>query len=143
MRHIATVVVALAATTLLVPSAQAGTRTPIEITDVRVITSDVGDATTDLAGCESADSVDVRARAEFTLTHGQFQGIRDFQCDDGVSGFVVRLTASFGDGGSIGWWSIVDSYGDLAGLHGAGMLVGTPVGDDGISDHYTGWVTWS
>jgi hypothetical protein len=69
------------------------------------------------------------------------------QCADGVSGFVVRLTANFSDG-SYGSWSIVDSYGALAGMSGAGKITGTGFGgdtpdpaDDGIDDHYTGWVT--
>ncbi len=132
--------VALFATALLAPAAQAGTRTAIEFTDVRTFEGD-SSVTTSLAECPTATAVDLRARAVFGPRHGVFVGIRDFQCGDG-SGFVVRVTARFNDEGSTGSWSIVRSYGGLAGLRGAGKLVGTPTDAPGISDHYTGWVTW-
>ena len=140
---------ALAAPFLSLPAAQAATRSPIDFTDHRVgfgdaVTSEV---TTNLAECPTAVAVDLMAHAEFTRTHGVFIGVRDIQCGSGT-GFVVRLTATFGGGGSFGSWSIVDSYGALAGMRGAGKIVGTGFGgetedpaDDGIDDHYTGWVT--
>jgi hypothetical protein len=74
-----------------------------------------------------------------TPIKGIFTALRDFQCGGGT-GFVVRLRASFANEGSSGTWSIVDAYGDLAGLSGSGKLVGEPV-EGGIIDHYNGWVT--
>ena len=139
--------VAIAAPFLFVPSADAGTRDTIDLTDHRIGLHQ-SSVTTDLAECPTAVAVDLMAHVEFTRTHGVFVGVRDFQCGD-RTGFVVRLTANFGDG-SHGSWSIVDSYGALAGLRGSGKIVGTPFGfdtedpsDDGIDDHYTGSITWT
>jgi hypothetical protein len=136
---------ALAAPLLMVPAAGAATRDTIDFTDHRV-GLDISSVTTDLAECPTAEAVDVMAHVEFTLTHGVFIGIRDFQCGGGT-GFVVRLTANFSDG-SYGSWSIIDAYGALEGLRGSGKIVGTAFGgdtedpsDDGIDDHYTGWIT--
>ena len=151
MRHsflVAAAVGGLATPLLMAPTAHAGTRGTIDFTDHRV-GLETSSVTTDLAACPTAVAVDRRAHVEFTRHHGVFHGVRDMQCGDGT-GFVVRLTARFGEGGSTGTWSIVDAYGDLEGLHGAGTLVGTGFGgdtedpsDDGIDDHYTGWITWS
>ena len=145
MRHprtLAALALALTAPLLLAPAADGGTRMPISFDDTRIVSDEnlPGDATTSLAGCATAVSVDQRVHAAFPKPHGVFIGIRDFQCGGG-DGFVVRLTARFGEGGSSGSWSIVTSYGDLAGMSGSGKLVGEPFGDDGIIDHYTGWVT--
>lgn len=126
---------------LVAAPAHAGTRSTITIDDTRVFAPDnpPGEATTSLAGCAHATSVDVRAKGIGNPVKGVFIGIRDFQCGDG-SGFVVRLQATFGAGGSSGTWSVTTSYGDLAGMSGSGRLVGEPV-DGGIIDHYTGAIT--
>ncbi|MFC6285476.1 hypothetical protein ACFP3Q_06045 [Nocardioides sp. GCM10027113] len=144
--RIAAAVVAATAVTLPPPAA-AASRVPVEFTDTRLFTSDTGQVTTSLAECPTATSVDVMARAAFTGSGsgflGVFVGVRDIQCDQG-GGFVVRLSARFGQGGSVGSWSVVDSYGSLAGLRGAGSLVGEPLdagGVAGIADHYTGTLT--
>jgi hypothetical protein len=131
---------ALFATALLAPAAQAGTRMTIEFTDVRTFEGD-SSVTTSLDECPTATTEDHRTHTVFGPRHGVFVGIRDFQCGDG-SGFVVRVTARFNDEGSTGSWSIVSAYGSLAGLRGAGSLVGTSTDAPGIIDHYTGWVTW-
>jgi hypothetical protein len=134
----------LVGSVLLAPQALAGTRSTVDFTDVRGFVDRSSAATTDLPGCATATGVDLRANLAFPPPHGVFIGIRDFQCGDGT-GFVVRLTATFTDEGSTGSWSIVDAYGDLAGLQGSGKLVGTPTGTPeapAISDHYTGWITW-
>ena len=140
------VAAALAVPFLVLPAADAATRSPIDFTDHRV-GLDTSTVTTDLAECPTAVAVDLRSHVEFTRSHGVFIGVRDIQCGSGT-GFVVRLTANFGDDGSSGSWSIIDAYGALAGMRGAGKLTGTPFGgdtedpsDDGIDDHYTGWVT--
>src|SRR5690349_17945763 len=101
---------------LLAAPALAGTRGTITIDDTRIFAegNPPGDATTSLPGCAHATSVDQRAKGLGTPVKGLFIGIRDFQCGNG-SGFVVRLQASFGAGGSSGTWSITTSYGDLAG----------------------------
>jgi hypothetical protein len=137
---------ALAYPVLMVPAADAATRSTIDFTDHRV-GLDSSSVTTDLAECPTAVAVEVMGHVEFTRTHGVFIGVRDIQCG-GNTGFVVRLTANFGDGGSFGSWSIIDAYGALEGLRGSGKIVGTGFGgetedpsDDGIDDHYTGWIT--
>ena len=98
-----------------------------------------GSATTSLPGCATATTVDQRGQLVGTPIKGIFTALRDFQCGGGT-GFVGRLRASFANEGSSGTWSIVEGYGDLAGLSGSGKLVGEPV-EGGIIDHYNGWVT--
>ena len=141
-RTLPAVLTAAFLTPLLVAApADAGQRSPVTFDDTRVFAEDnpPGDATTSLAECATAVTVDRRAKGLELRPRGVFIGIRDFQCGGGT-GFVVRLTATFGEGGSFGRWSIVDSYGDLSGLSGSGTLVGEPI-DGGIIDHYSGWVT--
>ena len=133
-------VAGLAAPLLLAAPAHAGTKENIRITDTRTITSDTGSATTTLAECEHADSVDVRFQVGGGPIKGVFIGIRDFQCDDG-GGLVIRLTASFTEAGSSGSWSIMDSYGPLAGISGSGQLIGVPTKKGGIVDYYVGSIT--
>ncbi|MBD3947127.1 hypothetical protein [Nocardioides ganghwensis] len=67
---------------------------------------------------------------------GKFNGFKVFECADG-GGFVVRLLAKFGEGGSTGTWAIVDGWDGYEDLHGAGTLVGTPT-STGINDVYDG-----
>ena len=55
------------------------------------------------------------------------------------AGFVLRLRASFGEGGSTGSWTVASGSGDLDGLKGSGSLVGIPT-EVGIDDVYTGTV---
>ena len=143
--HVAVLGAALAAPLLMVPAADAANRHTIDFTDHR-LGLDSSAVTTDLAECPTAEAVDLRAHVEFTRTHGVFMAVRDFQCGGGT-GFVVRLNAIFADG-SFGSWSIIDSYGAMEGLQGAGKVTGTRFGgdtedpnDDGIDDHYTGWIT--
>ena len=145
---LASLAAGLATPLLVVSVADAATRGTIDFTDHRV-GLEASSVTTDLAECPRAVAVDVMTQVAFTRTHGVFVGVRAVECDSDT-GFVVRLTARFGDGGSLGSWSIVDAYGDLAGLRGAGTIVGTGFGgetedpsDDGIDDHYTGWITRS
>lgn len=132
----------------LASPASAATRNTIDFTDHRDGFAGSSSVTTDLELCPTAVAVDLRVKfVETRPEHGVFVGVRDFQCGDG-SGFVVRLTANVGVGpGSLGSWSIVDSYGVLEGMRGSGKIVGALFdtdGDgepDGIDDHYTGMVT--
>jgi hypothetical protein len=131
----------------IAPSANAASRDTIDFTDHRVGFTGSW-VTTDLEQCPTAVATDLRGKfVETRPEHAVFVGLRDFRCADG-SGFVVRLTANIGVGpGSLGSWSIVDSYGALEGMRGSGKLVGTffdSDGDDepdGIDDHYTGMIT--
>jgi hypothetical protein len=69
-----------------------------------------------------------------------FLGYKVFDCG-GESGFLVRLNARFGSDGSVGSWSIVDAWGTVAGLRGAGQLTGFPLDEGVILDVYDGGVT--
>ena len=91
-----------------------------------------------LEGCEHGDVVNGAARATFTPWGGAFNGIKEFTCESGQSGFSVRLNARFGAGGSTGTWTLVDAWGDLAGLKGSGSLVGVSTSETTIDDIYTG-----
>jgi hypothetical protein len=140
---------AVAGPVLMVPTADAATRGTIDFVDHRVGFDGTSSVTTDLAECPTAEAVDVMTHVAFTQKHGVFFGVRAIECD-ADTGFVVRLTARFANSGSFGSWSIVDAYGALDGLRGSGAIVGTGFGaetedesDDGIDDHYTGWITRS
>lgn len=81
------------------------------------------------------------AHVEFTRHHGTFTGFKVFSCDGSDTGFVLRLNARFGDSGSIGAWAVVDAWGSLEGMQGAGGLTGEPIpGVEGILDTYVGEV---
>lgn len=96
---------------------------------------------TGIAGCESGLVSDGGGKLLFTPAPGLFLGYKVFDCGDDT-GFVVRLNAQFGPGGSVGSWTIVDSWGSVAGLSGSGKLVGVPLpsGEPGILDIYDGAV---
>jgi len=82
------------------------------------------------------------ATVRFTRGPGIFAGYKVFDCGDDT-GFVLRLNARFGPDGSVGTWSVVAAWGDLAGMSGAGMLTGDPIEGgpvDGIIDTYEGGV---
>jgi hypothetical protein len=93
--------------------------------------------TSNLEGCESGTADNGRFSSATTPWGGTFNGEKVFLCADGESGFVVQLNARFGEGGSTGTWTVVDSWGTLAGLRAGGRLVGTPT-DTGLDDTYTG-----
>src|SRR5829696_3647435 len=78
-----------------------------------------------LSGCESGLVYDGSARVQFTPRVGVFAGFKEFDCGND-SGFLVRLNARFGEFGSIGTWTVVRSWGSVAGIHGAGTLTGDP-----------------
>ena len=97
-----------------------------------------------IEGCEWGD-VYTGGGAAFPPVFGVFQGYKLFDCyGGGETGFLVRLNAQFSyTGGSTGTWTIVDSWGDLAGMSGGGKLVGIPIeGEDAITDNYFGKVTF-
>ena len=82
------------------------------------------------------------AHVQITPAPGIFAGYKVFDCGSD-SGFVLRLNARFGGGGSVGTWSVVASWGDVAGMRGAGKLTGEPIEGGpvpGIIDTYVGIV---
>ena len=120
----------------------AGTRTDVTMT-VTTTFDDFPDefVATGLPDCEWGLVYTEGAMAQFTRTRGVFSGYKVFACEGGEeNGFVVRLSARFGESGSIGTWAVVASWGTLAGLSGAGKLSGDPI-DGGIIDTYVGTVT--
>lgn len=143
MRRALTVAVSLGlilAAVAVAPVA-AGTRHDVTMT-VETIFDDAPDAftATGIAGCSWGSVVDGGGHVQFAPAVGVFAGYKVFDCEDGgTNGFVVRLNARFGGEGSVGTWSVVASWGSLAGLAGAGSLTGDPI-DGGIQDNYVGWV---
>jgi len=91
-----------------------------------------------LPGCAAGTVEDGPANVRFTPALGIFAGFKVFDCGSG-NGFVLRLNARFGPGGSVGTWSVVDAWGSVAGMQGAGGLTGDPI-DGGIIDNYEGRV---
>jgi hypothetical protein len=139
--------IASAATLLLVvigaAPVAASTRGSVSI-DVMTTFDAIPDAFTasGLGGCTSGTARNGPAVDQ--LTPGAvnvFAGFKVFSCDGSNTGFVLRVDARFGIGGSVGTWSVVDSWGELAALHGAGSLFGVPI-VNGIFDHYSGTLTF-
>ena len=133
---VATTVVASAL--VLAPAAQAAERFSVQLVDAQIFGADNGTFTSNIPGCATGKSYTLRAMVQERA--GIFQGTREFVCDSGVGSVTVNLSARFGEGGSVGTWSIVRATGDLAGARGAGKLAGTPI-EGGISDAYAGTVT--
>ncbi len=127
----------VAATLVLAPAAQAAERFQVQLVDAQSFSSDFGTFASNIPGCPTGKSYTLRGMVQ---APGVFRGTREFVCDSGVGSVTVNLSARFGEGGSVGTWSIVQASGDLAGAHGAGKLAGTPIAG-GISDAYTGTVT--
>ena len=119
----------------------AGTRTAVTMT-VTTIFDPAPDAflATGIPECGTGLVSDGGAHVQFTPSPGVFAGFKVFDCGGGT-GFVLRLNARFGPNGSVGTWSVVDSWGEAAGMSGAGKLAGTPIGG-GVLDSYLGTVTF-
>ena len=132
----ATTVVASAL--VLAPAAQAADRFQVELVDRQVFDADTGTFTSNIPGCTTGESFTLRGMVADRA--GVFRGTREFVCDSGAGSVTVNLSARFGEGGSVGTWSIVATSGDQSGARGAGKLSGTPI-EGGISDAYTGTVT--
>jgi hypothetical protein len=142
MRRILAFSVVLALILAFVAAApvSAGTRTDVTMTVTTIFDPDPeAFSATGLPGCASGFVTDGNAHVQFTPAPGVFAGFKVFDCG-GDTGFVVRLNARFGPGGSVGTWAVVAAWGDLAGMTGAGRLTGDPI-DGGIMDNYTGTVT--
>lgn len=118
--------------------AQAGTRVPVLLVDDQVFGAETSTFTSNIPGCPTGTSTTLRGMVR--ERPGVFRGTREFVCNSGVASFTVNLSARFGEGGSVGTWSVIESTGVLGDVHGAGTLVGTPL-PGGIQDTYTGTVT--
>jgi hypothetical protein len=94
---------------------------------------------TGLPGCGSGLVSDGGGHVEFARGTGVLAGYKVFDCGSD-NGFVVRLNARFGGGGSTGTWAVVGAWGSVAGMRGAGRLTGDPI-ENGIIDNYWGTVT--
>lgn len=139
------VAVTVGAAALLLPfaaatSAQAAPQgQPVQIVAHTSLETEVSDFDASLEGCESGTVVNAAdAIATFTPWGGVFVGDKEFTCDGEESGFTLRLKARFGGDGSTGSWTVVDGWGDFAGLKGSGTLVGIPVSEVQIDDVFTG-----
>ena len=143
MRRTIGLATAAAAIFLLVAAvpAAAGQRQAITITALTYFATDPDPFTATGLGAACADGtvVDGTAHLEFRRGTFVFAGFKVFTCDE-ETGFVLRLNARFGDWGSEGTWAVVDAWGDVAGISGAGSLVGGPL-DGGITDNYSGTIT--
>jgi len=118
--------------------AQAADRFTVELADAQNFDTGTSTFTSNIPGCPTGTSTTQRAMTQFGP--GVFSGTRTFTCASGVGSVTVNLSARFGEGGSVGTWSVVSGTGAFVGVHGAGRLVGTPL-PDGILDTYTGTVS--
>ena len=135
---ICTTALLAAGLTVTASPAQAGARVPVVLVDTQVFGLETSTFTSNIPGCPTGTSTTIRAKA--LDPPGVFRGTRLFACDSGAASFTVNLSARFGEGGSVGTWSVIGSTGILGDVHGAGKLVGTPL-PAGIRDTYTGTVT--
>ena len=121
--------------------AAAGTRQTITITALTSFDSDSNPFTSTGLGAACADGAVANGPVHFEFQRGTnvFAGYKVFTCDEDT-GFVLRLNARFGGWGSVGTWAVVDAWGDVAGISGAGSIVGTAL-DGGITDNYSGTIT--
>lgn len=112
--------------------------------DVQTTFDDVPDefSASGLGNCTSGTTENGPVKVVFNPVHGVFAGYKVFSCAGSDTGFVLRLNARFGLPGSIGTWSVIDAWGSLGGMHGAGTLTGDPI-ENGIADHYRGTVSFT
>jgi hypothetical protein len=130
--------------TVGVAPAVAAERSSISFVAATTFGDDIPDGftTTGLAGCGSGIVENGPVNFAFNPALNTFAGFKVFFCANEDNGFVLRLNARFGEGGSVGTWSVVDAWGSLAGMTGAGTLVGDPISTGGILDQYTGTLTF-
>jgi hypothetical protein len=125
---------------LVVAPVEAGSRQDVTMTVTTTFDPEPDTFTaTGLPDCSSGVVYDGGAHVEIRGGPGVFAGYKVFDCGSDT-GFVVRLNARFGSGGSVGTWIVIDAWGSLAGMSGAGSLSGEPI-ENGIIDTYTGTVT--
>ena len=136
-------VLGLLVATVAVTPISAKTRTDVTMTVGTLFEQEASEFTATVAGCTEGLTY-TGGNAAFPPPFGVFIGYKLFACDGSEeTGFLVRLNAQFSySGGSTGTWTVVDAWGDLAGMTGGGKLVGIPIeGENGITDDYVGTVT--
>jgi hypothetical protein len=131
-------IVPLLAAAVLATPAHAADRFAVELADSQTFDGSATTFTSTIPGCPTGTSSTDRAMTQ--LRPGVFRGTRTFTCASGIGSVTVNLSARFGEGGSVGTWSVVGGTGAFVGVHGAGKLIGTPL-PDGILDTYTGTVS--
>jgi hypothetical protein len=139
----ASVVLGLLFAVVFVMPVAAGTRQSVTMSVATFFDVDPSQFTASIEGCTQGDTYSA-GKAVFPPPNGVFVGYKLFDCNGGgETGFLVRLNARFSySGGSVGSWTIVHAWGDLAGMTGSGKLVGIPIeGENGIADNYFGTVT--
>ena len=135
-------VAALASVTAATPVHAAPGGTSVVIVAHTDFTTEASEFDSSLEGCTSGTVVNAGDNREpaFTWWGGVFVGEKVFTCDDGVSGFTIRLKARFGPDGSTGTWNFTDGRGAFSGIKGSGSLVGIPVSQTILDDIYAGLV---
>ena len=133
------VLLALAATLALAPSALASQSEPVTITVLTQGDVNPFDATGGVV-CESGTV----SNGQFQFvgwqseTHAQVRIVKQFACDDGSFDILLRATVNFATCDTVATWSVLDGAGAYERLHGSGDLVGTSDCGDSILDVYTG-----
>ena len=146
--------IALSAVAVVVPgmsmAAPAAAAESVHIEAATSFSDPVSLFTSDLDGCDWGTVENGRFAAPPSRGLGTFSGAKVFTClvgdmadvehAVGVGGFTLHLTAHFPVGpGSIGRWSVVDSWGSVDGMRANGSLVGEG-NDEGINDIYDGTI---
>ena len=145
MRRVVTlsVVVGMLLAVVAVGPVAAGSREAVTMTVTTTFDEFPDEFTaTGIPDCEWGLVYDAGGHVQFTPALGVIGGYKVFDCEGGgENGFVVRLNARFGPSGSVGAWAVRDAWGSLAGISGAGRLIGEPL-DPGILDNYFGAIVF-
>ena len=123
----------------LVAPVSAKTRLDVTMTVPTIFGVNPSEFEASIPGCTEGDTY-TGDNVVFPPPFGVFIGYKLFDCGgEGETGFLVRLNARFSyvGEGSVGTWTIVDSWGALAGMTGSGKLTGEFI-DGGILDSYFG-----
>lgn len=101
-----------------------------------------GPAVDDGLICPEGSVVDATGKlAGFSPTGFNFQGIKEFTCDDGSGEFFINLQARIDFRKGVDFnWNVLSGTGDYEDLHGAGGGVGLPCEPDCVLDVYDGRV---
>ena len=144
MRRLIMISVAAAMLLAVAAVAPASAKTRLDVTMTVETLFDVSpnDFTASIPDCTEGDTY-TGGNAAFPPPFGVFIGYKLFDCGGGgETGFLVRVNAmfSYSGEGSVGTWTIVDSWGELDGMTGSGKLTGESI-EGGIIDSYVGTIT--
>jgi hypothetical protein len=127
----------LAATLLVAIAAPAGAASPPADVNIEVETSNLGGAGPFTASgpavddglvCDSGNVVDASGKVTgFSPAGFNFQGVKQFTCDDGSGEFFVNLQARIDFRKGVTFqWNVLSGTAEYENLHGAGDGVGIP-----------------